>query len=130
MPTDTVVRPVVSTASVKPENKAITFVNNIPDELSEFDQELNAGFTLQSDVPNESDFRVGYLLDAVVAANKSRARQNVAMYERSIDKMAGLTCYRKTHTREQVEQAFLQTRDGKIMAEIKKCSAEYLETHK
>jgi hypothetical protein len=130
MSTQSVVRPVVSTTEAKPENKAVTFVNNIPDELLGLDEELNAGYTLQSEIPNESDFRVGYLVDAIVAANKARARANVAGYERAIDKMSGLTCYRKTHTRDQVETAFLQTRDGKILAEIKKCSAEYLETHK
>jgi len=130
MATDTVVRPVVSTAAVKPENKAVTFVNNIPDELEGLDTELNAGFQLQSEMPNESDFRVNYLYNAVVASNKARARQNVAEYERNVDKWTKLPCYRKTHTREQVEAAFLASQPGKIMAEIKKLSAEYLENHK
>ena len=111
-------------------NPAATFVNNVPDELVGLDEALSDGFQLQSKIPNETDFRIQYLLTAVIAANKSIARANVATYERAINQMANLSCYRKTHTVDAVEQIFLQTRDGQIMAGIKKLSAEYLENHK
>ena len=111
-------------------NFAAEFVNSVPDELIGLDAALSDGFQLESQIPNETDFRIKHLLDAVIAANKSTARANVATYERAIDGMAKLSCYKKTHTRDQVEAIFLQTRDGQIMAGIKKLSAEYLENHK
>ena len=128
--TETTVRPVVSTSEKTAVNPAATFVNNVPDELIGLDEALADGFQLQSQIPNETDFRIKHLLDAVIAANKGTARANVATYERAIDGMAKLSCYKKTHTRDAVEQIFLQTRDGQVMAGIKKLSAEYLENHK
>lgn len=130
MATETVVRPVVSTATESKINPAATYVNNVPDELVGLDEALADGFALQSQIPNETDFRIKHIYDAVIAANKVTARANVATYERAIDGMAKLSCYKKTHTRDAVESIFLQTRDGQIMASIKKLSAEYLENHK
>ena len=124
-----VVTPVVSTSPAKPVNDGITWSNNIPDSLEVLDNELHAAFQLQSQSENESEFRPGYLVDAIVAQNKVTCRTNVALYERTIDKWQKATKYRKVG-RDEVEAEFLKTRDGKMLAEKVKISTEYLEDHK
>ena len=71
MATETVVRPVVSTASAKPENSITTWVNAPAISDSAIDKALFDGFQLQSQYENETDFRVDYILTAIEKAKES-----------------------------------------------------------
>lgn len=130
MATQEVVRPVVSTSASKAENPVANWVNAEAISDSAIDKALYDGFQLQSQYDNETEFRIQYLADAILAQNKLVARNNVALYNRTIDQMAKLPKYRATHTRDQVEAEFLKMRDGKVLAAQAKLGAEYLSDNK
>jgi len=127
------ITPVLDTNSTPMEEKPITgvtYLSNLPDDLESIDNELHAIHMLVDDTANESQARPVILHKSLVAFGKQVARGTIAEYERNIDAMAKLPIYKKSHTRDQVENIFLSTRDGKIFAERAKLSKEYLEAHK
>lgn len=109
------------------KDTGVTYFSNMPDSLESIDKVLADIHMVVDESANESQKRPEYVFKALVNYLKAQARAAVAEYERNVDAMAKLPVYKKSHTRDAVENIFLATRDGKIMAERSKIAREILE---
>lgn len=89
-----------------------TVVNNLPEEL---DVMLHDAYQCQREFPNETDFRMSFLRDALVAQTKYVARGGINSWEALISKCQKL---HKEFNRDQAIDFLRKTRTGKEMEEI------------
>lgn len=90
-----------------------TIVNNLPENL---DALMHQAFTVQGTYTNETDFRVAFLDDAVLAQVKYVARGTVVTYEAGIKKAQKLN---KKLNWEQAVEKLRKVPAGKRQEELK-----------